>query len=616
MVVVAIGATCAAALVVNGASTAAVTAAGGVPSGTPTGSGPPNHSTARPLRHVAASATGRTSATLRPPTTPPVGRPRTHPAARQSRAPALRHVASARTASVTPFVSGPLRAPGGPFLYDAAGRVVILHGVDAVYKYAPFELFPAPGRPWNFDAADAAQIARLGFDVVRLGMTWAGLEPGVARANDPAICDSGVPGNPHQWSSAVLATYLQHLTQTVDLLGRYHIYTLLDMHQDIYSSAFGGEGAPPWAVCTGGASFVRPPGRWSRAYATAAVDSAFHTFWTNDAVGNLQGQFDRVWTAVATSFRNNPWIVGYDPFNEPFSRALGAGGDDQFGTELACFYLGRADAAAPAPGSPPLTCPPGDPAVGLVPRLLAADPTHLVFTEPDIFGRGIGPSTVGPMNLPRLVFNFHVYCGERHLNGNPTSLAACAGHEALTLAQRAADRAEMATPAQPGGPAWFMSEFGATSNVALLQQVTAAADQQLVGWSYWAWKYYDDPTGSADEALALPSGRLRPTVSVLSQTYAQAIAGRPVSMSFDPATGAFHLSYVPAPAVHAPTIVFVPVALHYPTGYCASVSGGTVVSAPDSSKLLVTNDPGAQAVQIAIVAHRCPGTAGTGTAHT
>ena len=87
-------------------------------------------------------------------------------------------------------------------------------------------------------------------------------------------------------------------------------------------------------------------------------------------------------------------------------------------------------------------------------------------------------------------------------------------------------------------------------------------------------------------------------------------------MSFDPATGAFHLSYVPAPAVHAPTIVFVPVALHYPTGYCASVSGGTVVSAPDSSKLLVTNDPGAQAVQIAIVAHRCPGTAGTGTAHT
>ena len=85
-------------------------------------------------------------------------------------------------------VSGRISAPGGPYLYDSRGRIVFFHGVDAVYKYAPYELYPDPRKPWNFSAADASLMARLGFNVVRLGMTWSGLEPGTAEANDPAIC--------------------------------------------------------------------------------------------------------------------------------------------------------------------------------------------------------------------------------------------------------------------------------------------------------------------------------------------------------------------------------------------------------------------------------------------
>ena len=88
----------------------------------------------------------------------------------------------------TGTVSGRIAAPGGPYLYDSQGRVVFFHGVDAVYKHAPYELYPDPGKPWNFSTADASLMARLGFNVVRLGMTWSGLEPGTAPANDPAIC--------------------------------------------------------------------------------------------------------------------------------------------------------------------------------------------------------------------------------------------------------------------------------------------------------------------------------------------------------------------------------------------------------------------------------------------
>ena len=31
---------------------------------------------------------------------------------------------------------------------------------------------------------------------------------------------------------------------------------------------------------------------------------------------------------------------------------------------------------------------------------------------------------------------------------------------------------------------------------ALLSSITANMDAEQVGWAYWAWKYYGDPTGA------------------------------------------------------------------------------------------------------------------------
>ncbi|HLG67783.1 MAG TPA: hypothetical protein VKV36_07935, partial [Acidimicrobiales bacterium] len=47
-----------------------------------------------------------------------------------------------RSPAVPPgsLLSGYLRAPGGPYLRDRYGRVVFLHGVNAVYKLPPYEL--------------------------------------------------------------------------------------------------------------------------------------------------------------------------------------------------------------------------------------------------------------------------------------------------------------------------------------------------------------------------------------------------------------------------------------------------------------------------------------------
>ncbi len=499
-------------------------------------------------------------------------------------------------------LSGRLRAPGGPFLTDRFGRVVFLHGVNVVFKHPPFEVYPAPHRPWNFGPADARRIQRLGFDVVRLGIIWQGLEPGTLGPNSPQVCTPGAPRNPHQLNRAILLRYLDRVRETVQLLAAHHIYTLIDMHQDVYSQVLGGEGAPRWAVCTDGVPPTRPPGRWSKVYGTRAADIAFAHFWANDVVGNLQGQFDEVWGMVAQFFRHDPWVLGFDPFNEPFALTTAPVHDERFDAQLQCFYAGTAHVGRPLHGAPRIRCPASDPRTGVIPTILRHDPKALIFDEPDLYAsRGL-PTFLGPMNFPNLVFNVHIYCSDRNpRTGNPDNVARCVREDTRSLTRRREDRAEMSSRAQPRGPAWFVSEWGATSDSAFLRRVAAAMDAALVGWTYWSWKYYNDPTGSADEALVRATGRLRRSARVLSRTYAQAVAGVPLSMSFDVATGRFSLRYRAARRSRAPTLIAVPTSEHYAHGYCVRVVGGRVVSAPDSPDLVVTNGRGRRPAVVTVV---------------
>lgn len=510
------------------------------------------------------------------------------------------------------LTGGPLRATGGPFLTDAAGRVVILHGVDAVEKRAPYELVPAPGRPWDFSAGDAARIAGLGLDLVRLGIEWQGLEPGTAAADDPAICAPGRPGDPGQLDRRVADAYIARLRRTVALLAARHVYVLLDMHQDVYSSVFGGEGAPAWAVCTGGAPVVDPPGRWSNAYGTAAVRHAFTAFFTNDVVGDLQGQFDEMWAMVARAFRDDPWVVGYDVLNEPLAIPPPGTGPLQGVADLECFYTGRAH-PGDLPGTrTPVTCPPDDPREGVVPTIEKADPHHLVFVEADIAApRAAAPAGLGRMDLPRLVVELHAYCTRRSpVTGNPTDEPACAAQAARTIDRFAAARRSLASRRQPAGPPLLLGEFGATDDPTLVRQVAGDADQLLLDWSYWSWRYYDDPTGSSDEALVGAAGHERPTARVLAQPYAQAVAGRPTASTYDAATRRYTLRYGADHRVTAPTVVVVPAAA-YPHGFCASAVGAGVRAAAGSPLVDVTTGASARHVVVRVVPGRCrPGSSG------
>lgn len=508
---------------------------------------------------------------------------------------------------------GPISAPGGPFLHDATGRTVLFHGVDLMDKLAPYEIVTS-GHGFNvLTTAEVRAMAADGFDAVRLGIFWKGLEPGTAPMNDPSICSPGHPGPPApgQFNAHVFTAYMAKLTATIDLLGRAGIYSLVDMHQDVLNEVFAGEGFPNWAVCTDGITPVahRNVADWSQNQQDPGVAQAEAHFWTNNVVGNLQGAYDRIWARVASSLAANPYVVGYDLYNEPYTSSIlsPVGHNASFDAEVQCFYTGSADPGQAQGGTPIGSCPPDDPRQGLIPTIERADPHHAVFYEPDTTTSGGIPNRIGPMDFPRLGLSFHDYCFLHVPNGpEPSDYAqVCPGPENTVITEAGVDRRADATPAQPGGPAWLLTEFGATTDAADLARVVADADAHLVGWMYWQWLRYPDPTGSHDSGLWPPGPATGAQLDALSEPYAQAVAGTPTSMAYDPATRRFQLAYRPDPAVRAPTVVFVPVTRHYPAGYCASVTGGRVTSAPGAAHLDVATTPGASSVRVTVSPGPC-----------
>lgn len=211
------------------------------------------------------------------------------------------------------------------------------------------------------------------------------------------------------------------------------------------------------------------------------------------------------------------------------------------------------------------------------------------------------------MPFPRLVLNFHDYCFLHVPNGPepPDFAAVCAPTENLVFDEHSSERARDSTPEQAGGPAWLLTEFGATTDASDLGRVTADADSHLVGWIYWQWLNYDDPTGSHTSGLWPPTAPTQTMLEVLSRTYPSAIAGTPTAMSFDPASGHFTLKFRANPRISEPTVIFVPVAMHYESGYCARAIGARITSPPDAGYVDIINGGQATDVTVTVAPGSC-----------
>ncbi|MHB8498208.1 MAG: cellulase family glycosylhydrolase [Acidimicrobiales bacterium] len=432
----------------------------------------------------------------------------------------------------------------GRWLTDSSGQVVILHGLNMVYKQPPYT--PAAA---GFGGAAARTLQDNGFTIVRLGIIYSAVEP------LPGVFDQ---------------RYISSIAATVDMLGRHGIYSLLDFHQDQMSVGFGGEGFPSWSVLTGGLP-VRPYLFPSGYPSSAALNHAFDAFW-QDAPGpggvGLQQRYIAAWQQVAHRFANNPWVAGYDLFNEPWQAHSST-------TQLDRFYS------------------------HLIAGIRSVDRRHLIFYEPwALFG--LGQSThLASLGSANLGMSFHDYAG-----APATPIDNALAHASRT------------------GNALILSEFGATDDYQVLQTVVSLADSHQLPWIEWAYCGCRDPTGTkppGTEALVFDPAKPgiganvnQTKLAVLAEPYPRVVSGTPVSYSFDHATHSFHLTYsTHAPAGHrfqegSTTSVIVP-KLQYPNGYRVSVRGAKVVSRPGSSLLVLAQGAGSTEVSLTITPKTPPG---------
>jgi endoglycosylceramidase len=465
----------------------------------------------------------------------------------------------------------------GRWITDSDGRVVLLHGVNMVYKRPPY--YPAAT---GFGEDDAAFLEAQGFNAVRLGLIYKGVEPSPGSYDD---------------------AYLDEIAATERILGEHGIFSQLDFHQDLYNERFTGEGWPDWATIDDGLpaeplvgfpySYVSSPG----------LNQAFDNFWANragpGAVG-LQDRYAAAFRRVAERFRDRDTTIGFDLLNEPWP-----------GSEWpSCAN--------------PVGCPAFDTGT-LAPfyhRVIAAirqvEPQKLIWYEPQVLFNFGADSNIPATGDPATGFSFHVYCLAGGFPGLP---AACETAEEMVF-QNADKQAEET------GDALLLSEFGATDDLDVIRRNVESAEAHMVSWQYWHYCACDDPTTSGPGVQSIVVDPAQPPagsnvkeakLDVLVRPYPQVVAGTPERFDFDEPSRRFELvyltrgpggaSFLPAskgaralpvvPASTPQTEVFVP-ERHYPNGYEVDVEGGGLASAPGDRLLRVAACPGTERVSLVV----------------
>jgi endoglycosylceramidase len=363
---------------------------------------------------------------------------------------------------------------------------------------------------------DFPNMARQGFNVVRLILSWSSLEP---------------------TRDQVSADYLNRIHAAVDAAKANGIYTVLDMHQDAWGKyiasppgihcppvaapAIGWDGAPEWATLTDGRSTCVFGGTRELA---PAVGEAFANFY-KDRDG-IQSHFIQAWAALAAEFAAEPAVAGYDLLNEPhWGNDLGAAT-----ANLAVFSGRLIDAIRTA-------------------EQQAHGFSHVAFFEPIILWPV--PQTAPPAGFTtddNIVFAPHNYA---------ESISSTVTIE-QGFARAAEDAATYGVTFWIGEYGWFNDPEGNKPRVVRYAQ---AEDQYFVGGTWWQWhQACGDPHTIGKQGGEPPNeviqfnrtfcpgdvngGPVPEWAVVLSRPYPRAAPGHLVTLQSDGASATLQLTGV------------------------------------------------------------------------
>jgi hypothetical protein len=400
-------------------------------------------------------------------------------------------------------------ADGSAVLADQTGAQVVLRGVNVNQLGEYYAADPALPTVEPLTEQDFADIASLGFDAVRLTMSWSLLEPESGRIDD---------------------AYLDRVKQAVAWARQQGIHVVLDMHQDAWGTSVvappgtrcragtqpmtGWDGAPEWATLGDGA----PPCQFTGRDLAPNVLRAFTSLYTDR--DGIETHLVEAWGRLAREFGGDPTVAGYDLLNEPsFAEQAPLTSGMLLGR-----YAARAIAAIRA----------GE----------AAAPdgyAHPVFLEPSIWWSGFGMDPLPPRGFvtdPQVVFSPHLY-NESITMDQSVGLTTVGIERGYALAQRAA--------AAWGVPLWS-GEWGSFSdpatNRARYERFTAVEDQLRVGSAVWVWKQacgdphvYPGPEAGNIRRVSCPDGASLPTrseeLAPLTRAYPRSAPGRIVALRTD-----------------------------------------------------------------------------------
>lgn len=392
-------------------------------------------------------------------------------------------------------------------IIDADGNEVLLRGVNVNQLEDYFQKFPDKAVTRPLTEADFAGMEQMGFNVIRLAVSWSALEPQPGRY-DPA--------------------YLARISWAVETAAKHGLRTVIDMHQDAWgkgvnaapgttcengSPMHGWDGAPTWADRFDGAPKCEFTGR----DISPAVARAFTNFY-QDRDG-IQTRLVAAWGMLAERFANEPMVAGYDLLNEP---GFGEAPPITSGVLLGRYYdrAIKAIRAGEKRGFP-----------------------HLVFFEPSVLWSGLGFEVSVPKDFTDdrlLVFAPHLY-NESITIDQGTGLTITSIERGFDLASRAAEY--YGAGLWSGEWGWFGDPTSSP-----ITRYTDQEDRHRIGGAFWVWKQScgdahagaESKTGGNLMIEDCVTGKDLPPhpeyVAELSRPYPRSAPGRLTSLTSDQAS--------------------------------------------------------------------------------
>jgi len=398
--------------------------------------------------------------------------------------------------------------------------------------------------------ADIKSMASLGFNLVRLPISWSELEPERGQFD---------------------AVFLDRVAQIVDWARAARMYVFLDMHQNGFSHFVGPgpgvnplqlSGAPRWATMTDGLpSHVLGGNR----EINPAVFEATNNFWYDR--DGIQDEYIAAFGQVVRRFKDDSVVAGFGIYNEPWiGWNLPPGFDDLL---LFPFYRRVIDAVTGTRDGLPCWSGFYMPAVCGYRDLGIGDRRHLMLVDTGLIREVTDfPTHVGlPVSsYPNVVLGLHAYThtytpDRLFFNQKPPNTSYPWGgyDQGWDSAEKEAKAMDVAL---------FLEEFGTDPvfDDLVLKSQLAEAERHRVGYAFWVWKenkqatqkdadvwgVFEPPHTTSESSGCIRPGRERQLASV----YPQASADPQARFHYDSLTGAFTLQ-ASGRARDPPTVVYI-----------------------------------------------------------